>query len=72
MWECSSIGAAQADASDPQQFLGFGLILGQGDDGVVRGALVLTMCLRVGMFVAILFFAKSKAPTRRRRRRRIR
>lgn len=68
MWECISVGPAKVAANDPQQFLGFGLGLGEGQEATARGALILTSLVRVAMIILLLLVAKFQAPGRTSRR----
>lgn len=63
-WQCTFIGPAQAAADDTQQFLGFGVSLGEdaaGGEGVVRGALILTSGLRIVGLIILMLVARGNA-----------
>lgn len=61
VWWCSVVGPAQAVADDPQQFLGFGVSIGNDSDGegTARAALIVTSCVRLGVFIVLAVVAKQ-------------
>lgn len=72
VWECVVVGPSQVVANDPQQFLSFGIPIGDNDDqdgggggAVARGALIITsgirLCMVLGMILLLCLKASSSS-----------